>query len=79
MITVTAKLLSPRCSVRCGPGTSPARRSILVELTPRGRDIFEHAHAELLATEATLLEGLPEKDRSALAKLAASLEQSQDS
>lgn len=55
------------------------RRSILVELTPRGRAIFEKAHADLLGTEATLLEGLSQQDRAALAallaKLAANLEQ----
>jgi DNA-binding MarR family transcriptional regulator len=59
------------------------RRSILVELTPGGRAIFDQAHTDLLATEAALLEGLPEKDRSVLAKLlaklAANLEQSQSS
>lgn len=54
------------------------RRSILVELTDHGRTVIDHAVADLLDTEAALLEGLSPKDRSALAgllgKLAAQLE-----
>lgn len=54
------------------------RRSILVELTDHGRTVIDHAVADLLDTEAALLEGLSPKDRSALAgllgKLAAHLE-----
>lgn len=59
------------------------RRSVQVELTPRGRAIFDKAHADLLSTEATLLEGLSRQDRATLAallaKLAANLEQDHDS
>lgn len=58
------------------------RRSVLVELTPAGRAAFDQAHPDLLAAEAELLEGLTPHDRTALAgllaKLAASLEQEQD-
>jgi DNA-binding MarR family transcriptional regulator len=54
------------------------RRSVLIELTPAGRAVFDQAHPDLLATEATLLDGLPRQDRAALsrllAKLAANLE-----
>jgi DNA-binding MarR family transcriptional regulator len=49
------------------------RRSILVELTPHGQAIFEQAHADLLAAEATLLEGLSPRDQSSLARLLARL------
>ena len=59
------------------------RRSVLVELTPAGRAVFDQAHPDLLATEATLLDGLSQQDRAALggllAKLAANLEQKQGS
>jgi DNA-binding MarR family transcriptional regulator len=58
------------------------RRSVLVQLTPAGRAAFDQAHPDLLATEAALLRGLTPRDRTALAslltKLAASLEQKQD-
>jgi len=54
------------------------RRSVLVELTPAGRAVFDQAHPDLLATEATLLDGLSRQDHTALsrllAKLAANLE-----
>lgn len=49
------------------------RRSVLVELTPTGRAVFDRAHPDLLATEAALLDGLPPPDRSSLAKLLAKL------
>jgi DNA-binding MarR family transcriptional regulator len=59
------------------------RRSIQVELTDDGRALIDHAHTGLLAAEASLLDGLPPEDRTALAallaKLAASLEHRQDS
>ena len=59
------------------------RRSVLVELTLPGRAVFDQAHPDLLATEATLLDGLSQQDRAALggllAKLAANLEQKQGS
>jgi DNA-binding MarR family transcriptional regulator len=59
------------------------RRSVLVELTARGRAIFDKALADLLAAEATLLDGLSGQDRATLAallaKLAANLEQNRDS
>jgi DNA-binding MarR family transcriptional regulator len=59
------------------------RRSVLVELTPAGRAVFDQAHPDLLATEATLLDGLSQQDRAALgcllAKLAANLEHKQGS
>jgi DNA-binding MarR family transcriptional regulator len=46
--------------------------------TPAGRSVFDQAHPDLLATEATLLDGLPRQDRAdlsrLLAKLAANLE-----
>lgn len=58
------------------------RRSILVELTPQGRALFDRASADLLTAEATLLQHLLPDDRAALArllgKLAAQLEQQQD-
>jgi DNA-binding MarR family transcriptional regulator len=58
------------------------RRSVLVELTPAGRAAFDQAVPDLLATEATLLEGLSRQDRAALsrllAKLAANLETSNE-
>jgi DNA-binding MarR family transcriptional regulator len=58
------------------------RRSIQVELTPDGRALIDQAIADLLGTEASLLDGLPPGDRTALAallaKLAASLEHDQD-
>jgi len=58
------------------------RRSVLVELTQAGRAAFDQAQADHLAVEAALLSGLTPGDRSALAgllaKLAASLEQEQD-
>jgi DNA-binding MarR family transcriptional regulator len=58
------------------------RRSVLIELTPAGRAAFDQAHPDLLATEAALLGGLTPRDRTALAgllaKLAATLEQEQD-
>lgn len=58
------------------------RRSVLVELTPAGRAVFDQAHPDLLAAEAELLEGLTPHDCTALAlllaKFAASLEQEQD-
>jgi len=54
------------------------RRSVLIELTPAGRAVFDQAHPDLLATEATLLDGLSRQDHTALsrllAKLAANLE-----
>jgi len=49
------------------------RRSVLVELTPRGRAVFDRAHPDLLATEAALLDGLLPQDRSSLAKLLSKL------
>ena len=59
------------------------RRSIHVELTPAGRALIDQAHTDLVAAEASLLEGLPPGDRTALAgllaALAASLERRQDS
>jgi DNA-binding MarR family transcriptional regulator len=82
--TMTERLdrLERRSLITRHPGGRD-RRSILIELTPRGRAIFDQAHPDLLAIEATLLEGLPEKDRSVLAKLlaklAANLEQHQNS
>lgn len=58
------------------------RRSIQVELTPRGRAVFDQAQADHLAIETALLNGLPSQDRATLAallaKLAASLEQNHD-
>jgi DNA-binding MarR family transcriptional regulator len=49
------------------------RRSILVELAPAGRSVFDRAHADLLATEAALLDGLSPRDRASLARLLAKL------
>jgi DNA-binding MarR family transcriptional regulator len=49
------------------------RRSVLVELTPRGRAAFDQAQADHLATEAALLDGLPPRDRASLAKLLSKL------
>jgi DNA-binding MarR family transcriptional regulator len=73
--------LEKRTLIRRRPA-SRDRRSVLVELTPAGRAIFDQAHPDLLATEAALLDGLSLPDRAALArllaKLAASLEQKQD-
>lgn len=75
--------LSPQSSSPCGgPPASRDRRSVLVELTPAGRAVFDQAHPDLLATEAALLGGLTPRDRTTLArllaKLAASLEQKHD-
>jgi DNA-binding MarR family transcriptional regulator len=57
------------------------RRSVLVELTPAGRELIDRAIADLLSAEASLLDALPAGDRTALAgllgKLAASLEHRQ--
>jgi DNA-binding PadR family transcriptional regulator len=57
------------------------RRPVLVELTARGRALFDRARADLLGTEAALLQGLSQHDRSAVAgllgKLAAVLEREQ--
>jgi DNA-binding MarR family transcriptional regulator len=81
--TMTERLdrLEKRTLIRRRPA-SRDRRSVLVELTPAGRAIFDQAHPDLLATEAALLDGLSLPDRAALArllaKLAASLEQKQD-
>jgi DNA-binding MarR family transcriptional regulator len=49
------------------------RRSVLVELTKRGRALFDKAHADLLAIEASLLEGLTANERTTLADLLARL------
>jgi DNA-binding MarR family transcriptional regulator len=49
------------------------RRSVLVELTPRGRAVFDRAHPDLLAAEAALLDGFSPRDRSALARLLSKL------
>jgi DNA-binding MarR family transcriptional regulator len=55
------------------------RRSVLVELTPAGRALFDKVHPDLLAAEAALLDGLLPRDQASLArllgKLAALLEQ----
>jgi DNA-binding MarR family transcriptional regulator len=59
------------------------RRSVLVELTPRGRAVIDQAHVDMLGTQAALLSGLSPGEQSSLAKLlgklAAHLEQEQDS
>jgi DNA-binding MarR family transcriptional regulator len=81
--TMTERLdrLERRKLIRRRPA-SRDRRSVLVELTARGRAIFDKARADLLAAEATLLDGLSGQDRAALAgllaKLAANLERNQD-
>lgn len=58
------------------------RRSVLVELTSRGREVIDRAVTDLALTEASLLAGLSQEDRSALARLlgvlAAHLELTQD-
>jgi DNA-binding MarR family transcriptional regulator len=82
--TMTERLdrLERRKLIRRRPA-SRDRRSVLVELTARGHAIFDKAHADLLAAEATLLDGLSGQDRATLAallaKLAANLEHIQDS
>jgi DNA-binding MarR family transcriptional regulator len=82
--TMTERLdrLERRKLIRRRPA-SRDRRSVLVELTARGRAIFDKALADLLAAEATLLDGLSGQDRATLAallaKLAANLEQNRDS
>lgn len=82
--TMTERLdrLQRRKLIRRRPATRD-RRSVLVELTPRGRALIDHAITDLLNTEAALLHGLSPADRSALAalltKLAAALEQEHDS
>jgi DNA-binding MarR family transcriptional regulator len=57
------------------------RRSVLVELTPRGRAVIDQAHIDMLGTQAALLDGLSPRDQSSLAKLlgklAALLEQAE--
>ena len=81
--TMTERLdrLERRKLIRRRPATRD-RRSVLVELTARGRAIFDKAHPDLLATEAAMLESLSRHDRAALAgllaKLAAGLEQTRD-
>lgn len=81
--TMTERLgrLERRKLIRRRPA-SRDRRSVLVELTARGRAIFDKAHTDLLAAEAALLDGLSGQDRATLgallAKLAANLEQAQD-
>ncbi len=81
--TMTERLdrLEKRKLIRRRPA-SRDRRSVLVELTPAGRAVFDQAHPDLLAAEAALLGGLTPRDRTALAsllaKFAASLEQEQD-
>ncbi|MPZ63342.1 MAG: MarR family transcriptional regulator [Propionibacteriales bacterium] len=49
------------------------RRSVSVELTTAGRKLIDQAAADLLATQAQLLEGLTERDRRALTRLLAKL------
>lgn len=49
------------------------RRSVSVELTTAGRKLIDQAAADLLATQAHLLEGLTEPDRRALTRLLAKL------
>jgi DNA-binding MarR family transcriptional regulator len=77
--TMTERLdrLERRSLIRRVPAARD-RRSILVELTAQGRELFDRACADLLSAEAALLEGLSAADRSALAalltKLAALLE-----
>jgi DNA-binding MarR family transcriptional regulator len=77
--TMTERLdrLERRNLIRRLPGARD-RRSVLVELTPGGRELFDRACADLLSAEAALLDGLSARDRSALAallgKLAAVLE-----
>jgi DNA-binding MarR family transcriptional regulator len=81
--TMTERLdrLEKRKLIRRRPATRD-RRSVVVELTPAGRAVFDEAHPDMLAAEAALLGGLAPRDRAALAsllaKLAASLEQQQD-
>ncbi|HEY7049930.1 MAG TPA: MarR family transcriptional regulator [Jatrophihabitantaceae bacterium] len=81
--TMTERLdrLQRRKLIRRRPATRD-RRSVLVELTPRGRTVIDHAIADLLTIEADLLDGLSGQDRSTLAallaKLAAILEQHHD-
>ncbi len=59
------------------------RRSVLIELTPRGRAVVDQAHVDMLSTQVALLGGLSLREQSSLArllgKLAANLEQQQDS
>lgn len=48
---------------------STDRRSVVVELTPRGRTVAGQAHADMVSTQATLLDGLSPRDQSSLARL----------
>lgn len=54
------------------PSQSDAR-SLLVELTSKGRDLAERAFREDMAVEAQLLDGLSDKERAELTKLLARL------
>lgn len=49
------------------------RRSVSVELTTKGLNLIDQAATDLLAVEAELLAGLPERDRNFLAQLLAKL------
>lgn len=49
------------------------RRSVSVELTTAGRKLIDQAAADLLATQAQLLEGLTDTDRRSLTRLLAKL------
>jgi DNA-binding MarR family transcriptional regulator len=59
------------------------RRSVLVKLTAPGRELIEHAQAELVEAEAALLAGLSAAERTALvallARLASQLERAEGS
>lgn len=72
--TMTERLdrLEQRRLIRRQPAPRD-RRSILITLTPQGHTLIDRARGDLLAAEATLLEGLTPRDRSTLATLLAAL------
>jgi DNA-binding MarR family transcriptional regulator len=72
--TMTERLdrLEQRGLIRRQPAPHD-RRSILVALTPPGKTLIDHACGDLLAAQATLLEGLTPGQRSTLATLLAAL------
>jgi len=72
--TMTERLdrLEQRRLIRRQPAPGD-RRSILVTLTPQGQTLIDRASGDLLAAEATLLEGLTPGERSTLATLLAAL------
>ncbi len=60
------------------PAASEDKRSVFVELTPRGKDVVEAAFREEMALEAGMVAGLAEKEQWVLASLLKKLEATLD-